>query len=219
VAISVTALVRCVSAAYVFYEYEKALEWVELIKSKEKDLRSFLFYTNFILYECLLYTALARNNGRIKKYKERIENGKTLCYRWSKSCPDNFQNKLLLLKAEIAASERNKQAIELYKEAISSSKKYGFIQEEALACERAGIYLLDKNVVHGAYQYLLQSYFSYECWGATAKMKHLVDCYPLLAEEIKQSKHKLRITSGQLQIDEQSQASVSILSEGSLTCT
>ena len=176
-------------------------------------------HANFIFYEFLLYTALERNNRCIKKYEERINNGITLYKRWSKSCPENFLNKLLLLEAEIAAIEGNQQSIDLYKEAISSSHKYGFTQEEALACERAGVYLLEKNLVEGAYKFFLQSYLSYECWGATTKMEHLVKNYPLLTDKIKQSKCELRISFGQLQFDEQSQASVSILSDGSFAHT
>ena len=158
---SVAAVVHCVSTACMFYEHEKALEWVELVKSNDLFLLNLVSHANFIFYECLLYAALARNNGCIKKHKERIDKGITLHDRWSKSCRDNFQNKLLLLKAEIEAIEGNEQAIELCEEAISLSKKHGFMQEEALAYERAGIYPLDKNAVDGAYQHLFQSCFSY----------------------------------------------------------
>merc|ERR1712232_402581 len=108
-----------------------------------------------------------------------------------------------------------------YSDAISLSKKYGFIHEEALACERAGLFLLQQNVVDSAYKFLLQSYISYEAWGANAKTKHLVTCYPLLLDEVEQSKSKKKhsiIAEDQLELDEHSLASVSLLTNGSY-CT
>ena len=112
------------------------------------------------------------------------------------------------------------KALEHYDEAISLSKKYGFQHEEALALERAGLYLLQHNV-DNAYKYLVQSYYSYKSWGAMSKTKQLIHCYPLIAEKMKKTNAKKKrpaITDDQLEVDDQSLASVSMLINGSF-CT
>merc|ERR1712115_662636 len=65
-----------------------------------------------------------------------------------------------------------------YRKAISISKENCFLQEEALANERAGMYLLRKNNHEIASQYLIRSYNLYTLWGASVKLKHLKSNYP-----------------------------------------
>ena len=74
-------------------------------------------------------------------------------------------------------------------------------------------------MVDDAYQYLMQSYHSFEAWGAISKTKQLVHVYPLIVEKIRTSKRKhSAISDGQLEVDNNSLASVSLLTNGSF-CT
>jgi len=73
-------------------------------------------------------------------------------------------------------------ALAHYRKSISLSKKHCFLHEEALACERAGMYLLGLKSQKLAVQFLKQSYQCYEVWGAYAKLKNLKTKYPNIFE-------------------------------------
>merc|ERR1711862_737177 len=165
--------------AYIFYQYEKALEWVEKVKTFEKLIVNSAYHTFFIFYELLLYVALARNKTCIKKYNDRIVNGLNLYRKWSKSCPENFLNKHLLLEAEVTSvyDEDLKNVFLRYDNAISLSRKSGFINETALACERASIFCLSSDYTTPE-KYIKWAFDAYVEWGATAKVSHLKQSYP-----------------------------------------
>ena len=57
---------------------------------------------------------------------------------WAENCPENFENRAALVGAEIARIEnRDLDAMRLYEKAIHSSRTNGFVNNEALAYERA----------------------------------------------------------------------------------
>merc|ERR1712157_421753 len=98
------------------------------------------------------------------------------------------------------------QALSHYEHAISCSKKYGFIHEAAMACERAGI-LLNSNSSTTASQFLLKSYDYYNEWGANAKMRQLTERYPTIFANSN--------TSAPLEFagEKESQTSISMMSQ------
>jgi len=103
---------------------------------------------------------------------------------WSKSSPENILNKLTLLEAELAALNGDEtSAMQLYSQAVSLSKIYGFFHEEALACEKAAIYCFERNNDYNAAAFLIQSYEAYYQWGATAKLYHLYTMYPSFSNQ------------------------------------
>ena len=216
---------QCFFMAYLFYDYPLALRFVERAKPFASHIASSYQYPIFLFYNALTSLAVARNVSLQTDKDNLIFEAKECMSKlndMSQVLPDNCLNKVHLIEAEIqVVLSNNTKALEHYSDAISLSKKYGFIHEEALACERAGLFLLQQNVVDSAYKFLLQSYFSYEAWGANAKTKHLVTCYPLLLDEVEQSKSKKKhsiIAEDQLELDEHSLASVSLLTNGSY-CT
>ena len=57
---------------------------------------------------------------------------------WARHCPENFENRPLLVAAEIARIEgRDPDAMRLYEQAIRSARDNGFVNNEALALEIA----------------------------------------------------------------------------------
>ena len=178
-----------------------------------------------MLYDSLVSLAIARNSSNqteIEKVVIEVQENITKLKVRSKLVEENFKNKIKLIEAEVEALLGNpSKALEYYKESIALSEKYLFVHEEALACERAGIYLLEQSNVQSAYEYLLQAHNSYATWGATAKVKHLVHSYPLLSIKIKQSISRKRshiFSDTQFKADDHSQASVSLLTNESF-CT
>ena len=75
-----------------------------------------------------------------------------------------------MLHAEEQFNERNFDLAEkLYDDAILSSRKHKFVNEEALANELAGHFYLDTGRKDKSYRYFSQAEEKYREWGAIAK--------------------------------------------------
>src|SRR5262249_3837126 len=86
---------------------------------------------------------------------------------WAENCPENFENRAALVGAEIARIEsRDFDAMRLYEQAIHSSRANGFVNNEALACERASVFYRARGFGHIADTYLRDARACYESWEA-----------------------------------------------------
>ncbi|WP_437973259.1 AAA family ATPase [Sorangium sp. So ce295] len=102
---------------------------------------------------------------------------------WAASGPDNFLHKHTLVRAEIARLlGREPEAIRLYEQAISSAQEGGFVQHEAIACELAARFYLDRGLSTPAVAHLQRARAAYFRWGAHAKVEQLDQRYPFLVE-------------------------------------
>jgi hypothetical protein len=82
---------------------------------------------------------------------------------WADNSPDNFLHKYLLIAAEMAKIfGENFTAMELYDRAIQSAQENEFIQNEALANERAARFWLDKNKPEFAQIYMQKAHYGYQ---------------------------------------------------------
>ncbi len=83
---------------------------------------------------------------------------------------------MYLLQAEEQFSARNfDDAEKLYDDAILSSKKHKFVNEEALANELAGHFHLDTGRKYKSLQYFCQAEEKYREWGAVTKADELAN--------------------------------------------
>ncbi|KAL7543491.1 hypothetical protein ACHAXR_012775 [Thalassiosira sp. AJA248-18] len=83
----------------------------------------------------------------------------------------NFDNKVHLLEAEICSSQGSIiQANEAYDAAILAAKEPGFIHEEGLACELAGVHYTKCQENKIAWEYFNQAKSCYEKWGSQLKV-------------------------------------------------
>ena len=88
-----------------------------------------------------------------------------------------------LLEAErMALIGRIREAKRLYGVAIALSSRNGFLQDRALAHERAAISCLDHKDLYWASHHFEQAHECYESWGANAKAIHLQDKYKELCD-------------------------------------
>jgi len=88
--------------------------------------------------------------------------------------PSNCEQKLLLLQAESAFLEGEYYTAALrYDDAINTASKNGFIQDQAIACERAGIFHSRQGNISKAFDYVSQAHNAYFKWGAKCKADHL----------------------------------------------
>jgi len=181
------SVVACMMS-YLFHKYSLALEELERIDSMSSNcplLISLFVHPHYIFYNGLVRLALARcEKGKIK-YIIHAKEYISKLRKWSENSPQNYLNKIHLLEGEYhALYGNNVKAGEHYEEAIFLSKKNGFLHEEGMACERAGMFYLQFSQDTTALEVLLRSYNCFKCWGAEAKMKQLIDLHPFLSNEV-----------------------------------
>src|SRR5262249_44413995 len=103
---------------------------------------------------------------------------------WARNCPDNFENRALLVAAEIARLEgRDPEATRLYEQAIHAARESGFVHSEALALELAARFYASRGFGRIASAYLHDARRGYLQWGATGKVRQLDERYPHLRDE------------------------------------
>jgi PAS domain S-box-containing protein len=104
---------------------------------------------------------------------------------WARHCPENFENRSLLVAAEIARIEgRDPDAMQLYEQAIRSARNHGFVNNEALAHEIAARFYADRGLDRIARTYLEEARDGYRQWGADGKVRQLEERYPFLTIEL-----------------------------------
>ena len=100
---------------------------------------------------------------------------------WALQCPENFQDRVELIGAEIARLEgRDAQAIQCYEQSARCAREHGFVQNEALASELAARYFLSRGSATAAQGPLEAAYAAYARWGASGKVKQLEEHFPQL---------------------------------------
>jgi PAS domain S-box-containing protein len=103
---------------------------------------------------------------------------------WAEQCPANFENRAVLVGAEIARLEgRDVDAMRLYRQAIRSARANGFVQHEALAYELAARFYAARGFDEEADLYLRNARYGYLRWGADGKVRQLDEMYPHLRKD------------------------------------
>jgi PAS domain S-box-containing protein len=103
---------------------------------------------------------------------------------WAENCPENFENRVALVGAEIERVQGQPlEAENLYEQAIRSAFENGFVHNEAVANEFAARFYLARGFEKIAYTYLRDARHCYVRWGAVGKVRQLDELYPQLREE------------------------------------
>src|SRR5215831_16320549 len=103
---------------------------------------------------------------------------------WAENCPENFEDRAVLVGAEIARIEgRDLDAMRLYEKAIRSAHVNGFIHNEAVAYEVAARFYAARGFDNFADAYLREARYCYLRWGADGKVNQLDRLYPYLKKE------------------------------------
>jgi hypothetical protein len=93
---------------------------------------------------------------------------------WAEHCPENFENRAALVRAEIDRLEgRDLDAMLSYERAVRSARENGFVQNEALSNELAGRFYLDRGLETNGYAHLRNARACYTLWGADGKVRQL----------------------------------------------
>jgi len=132
----------------------------------------------FIFFRGLIALEGESNSDDLIKSLEIAKDCVSKLKYFSDYSPENFLNKLYLLEAEVAImEEKHALAFLFFEKSINSAKSNQFINEEALACERAGIHYLSIGN-EKATPFLQRSYQLYTVWGAKSKLRNLGEMYP-----------------------------------------
>ncbi len=141
------------------------------------------FYNSLSILDLYLKAPLSQQ----QEYWQKISHNQQRMRIWAEQCPENFQHKYWLVKAEIArVTGKRLAATELYDRAIAGAKANGYIQEAALANELAAKFYLDWGKEKIAQEYLTNAYYGYAHWGARAKVQDLEHHYSSLLAPILQ---------------------------------
>jgi len=172
------SLINCLVIAYFFHKHEMASKWADTCRPLSKSLFGCYFYPIYTFYDGLVAVTLAKTEKEDYKWKNIVNESMTKLKKWSENS-ENYRNKLCLLEAEMSALDHdNCKAFKLFDDAIALSKKNKFLNEEALAYERAGIFHLGMKCTEKASHLLSQSYDKYLEWGAIAKANQLKGLHP-----------------------------------------
>ena len=100
--------------------------------------------------------------------------------KWVKSGFANVMHRMLLLEAEIAAATTSSTAPALFRKAVESAASASYLQDQALAYERAAINSLFESDTLSAIDLMVEASRMYKQWGATAKVTQIITKYPYL---------------------------------------
>ena len=103
---------------------------------------------------------------------------------WAEHGPENFAHRAALVGAEMARLDgREREAMDLYEQAIRSARANGFVHHEALAHELAARFYAARGFEQIAQLYLRNARHGYLRWGADGKVRQLDALYPHLSKE------------------------------------
>ena len=145
----------------------------------------------FVVAEYHFYAALARaaqcdaaSTDERVQHLEALASHHNQLETWAHNCPENFANRASLVGAEIARLEgRDREAMDLYEQAIRAARDNGFVHNEAIAYERASDFYRARGFVQIADFYLRNARYGYLRWGADGKLRQLEEMCPQLTAE------------------------------------
>ncbi|MEG4808816.1 AAA family ATPase [Microcoleus sp. F8-D3] len=140
----------------------------------------------FYFYDSLtVLAAPGESMSELESRWQRMQENQAKLKEWADYAPMNYLHKYHLVEAERHRVLGNKaEAIEMYDRAISGAKENKFLNEEALANELAAKFYLEWGKEKIAQIHIIEAYYCYVQWGATAKVKDLEARYPQLLKSI-----------------------------------
>ena len=132
--------------------------------------------------ETLVYVQLAREGCAKWRYKSRVKKLLKMMRNWASKGAINVVNYVYLMEAEYYSLSKDPDIVRnAYNKAINSNRRTGFLEMEALCCERAATYFhqIAKEDVW-AKHFFNRAFQCYLDWGAYAKCEQMKELYPLM---------------------------------------
>ncbi|MBJ6361987.1 AAA family ATPase [Paenibacillus sp. GCM10012307] len=167
--------------AYIFGQYEMAYSYILRAKAvtssreeKEIEMSALGLYHFLVMAE--LYPIVTDTER--KSFLDVMRSSLRKIKRYAKRCPENYENKYLMMAAELARiTGKAKQAASLYEKACDSAREGGYTHNLAIVSENAFRFYIDQDKPHLARAYLSQAYQAYIQWGALEKASQLLKQY------------------------------------------
>ena len=178
--------------AYVFNNYEYALAMADESREAINCSKSSFFVYSHYFFEGMTCMALARSSDtklKEKKFVRRAKRCLKIMKKFNNHCKRNCLNKFLILEAEFLIMKGDLiGGLTIFDEAASVSQEEGFMHEQAIAYERAGLAVLyltaptnnnpqiTSNIEYSriANNYFSKAISSYQNWGARTKVDQMV---------------------------------------------
>ncbi|MDX2242420.1 MAG: AAA family ATPase, partial [Leptolyngbyaceae cyanobacterium bins.302] len=174
--------------SYLFGQITQAIDYAINAKEYINATRGWFTVPIFTFYDSLAHLALYPSvpTSQQQQILQQVSANQSQMRHWASHAPMNFQHKYELVEAELArVLGQYWQAMAHYDRAIAGAKAQGYIQEAALANERAADFYLAQGREKIAQTYLIEAYYGYLRWGATAKVQDLTTHHPtLLAQTV-----------------------------------
>jgi PAS domain S-box-containing protein len=184
--------------AYLGGNYTAALDHIARGQQYLMAVSGLIFVPIFYFYAALTHLALFRGQTAIEQASilGLVETHQTILEKWAQNAPMNYLHKWYLVEAERYRVLGNKaEAIEMYDRAISLAQENKFLNEEALANELAAKFYWEWSKEKLAQTYMIEAYYCYVQWGATAKVTDLETRYPQLLAPIQRGIKKTKTTA------------------------
>jgi predicted ATPase/anti-anti-sigma regulatory factor len=166
-------------------EHEAALSEAEEAEKRSLAVMGLYWTANVAFLEALARIGLARGATAEEARRAHVEAARPRRDRLEAlagDAPSNFRHKVALIDAELASLEGARfEVIGLYERAIELARENGYAQDEALANELCGRFLLRCGHERAARGYLVDALRGYGYWGATAKVEALAAEMPEVA--------------------------------------
>ena len=157
--------------SFLFRNEKQALEIIESLKESVKETYTLLLSPLYYFYRALwqfhwLQEGTCSNEEKIL-YRREIRQSIRKFKKWSKYAPQNFEHLYILLLAENCRIKKfDGEAVLYYDRAIQLAKLNRFVQDEAVACERATSYYQHQHNKEMAHSYILRGIQNLRKWGA-----------------------------------------------------
>ncbi len=166
---------------YLFGNHEEAAAHGEAADRHSGSVMAFMFVPLHNFYYSLALLAgcdgVPAQEG--EKIMERVSANQEKMAHWAAHAPSNYRHKHLLVTAErLRVEGALLSAMEYYDLAASGAREQGYIQEEALAHERAGLFYRAMGREEIAKTYMGNAARIYEIWGAVSKVRALSRAFP-----------------------------------------
>lgn len=168
-------------AAFTFGRYGEALQAAEAAAADQHFFLASVNESTCHFYHALTLAALYPDAPRERqvRFMAALQEKQDKLRAWAGHCPVNFDNRYLLVSAEIArCNGRDTEAMRGYDAALASARAGGFVHHEALAAELAAAFYRQRGFDKIALAYARDALSACGRWGAYGKMRELERQYP-----------------------------------------
>jgi predicted ATPase/signal transduction histidine kinase/tRNA A-37 threonylcarbamoyl transferase component Bud32 len=177
--------IRKLEGRFFAHDYRAALEAATNAETLLWTARAFPEAADYHFYAGLAHAAAhdAATADQRPQHLHALEGHQRQLQIWARSCPENFENRAMLIGAELARLRGDREeAVRLYEEAIRSARESGFVHNEAVIFETASRFYRGRGLALIADTYLREARDRYLRWGADGKARDLERQSPQLVE-------------------------------------